>query len=236
VVICVHGIHGGLGSAARHVAAIAGLGRFSEVRLCCLNGQPALGDVLGRMRAETIYLVPLLMAEGYTLAERLRPALAGLPDDGKRVVVCRALGANPRLADVISEIARRTCRTRGWSPRETGIIVVGHGTPRCPNSGDTAIGHARRIARRGAFAEVGVAFLDQPPNFRDALAGIESRHVVVVGLFADRGAHGERDLLRLVSESGRDAAYAGPLGVSPEITEIILDQVEDARDKDRLQS
>ena len=57
------------------------------------------------------------------------------------------------------------------------------------------------------------------------LARLATPHVVVVGLFADSGSHGESDVPRLLEVAGRDAAYTGPVGLAPEMPRLILDQV-----------
>ncbi len=226
LVICGHGVRGGPGSAPRHAATIARLGRFAEVRVCCLNGRPCLEEVLSRMRTQSIYIVPLLMAEGYTAQRRLADALDDDAEDGKQVVVCRPVGVNPRLSDLIAASARRTCRDRGWAPGDCALIVMAHGTPRSAAAAATAIEHAARIARRQDFAEVATAFLDEAPSLPEALRSMASRYCVVVGLFADRGVHGEGDVLRLLSDWGGAAAYAGPVGIMPEIAALILEQVD----------
>jgi sirohydrochlorin ferrochelatase len=51
---------------------------------------------------------------------------------------------------------------------------------------------------------------------------------VVVGLFVDAGEHGEEDIPGLLAPASVRAAYAGPIGPDPLITELILDQAQAA--------
>ena len=225
LLLCSHGVQGGPGHASRHAAAIRRLGLFAETRVCCLKGRPGLAEVMEGMSSPEVYLVPLLMAEGYTAGRLLDCALAALPDGGSRIVLCRPVGTNPGMAAVLLASARRCCRAKRWAPEETTVVVMGHGTRRCAGSGGTVFSHSQLIAREGDFAAVAPAFLDQPPSLGETLAQSTTRHAVVVGLFTDRGAHGEKDVPRLLAQGGHDAAYAGPVGTAPELSDLILDQV-----------
>lgn len=225
LLLCCHGVYGGPGAAAQHAASIQRLSLFAETRVCCLKGRPALANVVRRMSSAQIFLVPLLMAEGYTARQLLGHALEQLPDDKQRITLCRPVGVNPRMADVLSAAAMRSCRAHGWAPQETTVFIMGHGTTRCADSGGTVLGHAEALARQGRFAAVAPAFLDQPPSLSAALSRSTTTHAVVVGLFADRGAHGENDVPCLLAKTGHSAVYAGPVGTAPELSSIILDQV-----------
>lgn len=225
LLLCCHGVYGGPGSAVQHAAAIQWLGLFAETRVCCLKGRPALASVIDHMDSPEIYLVPLLMAEGYSAGRLLNGALQEVPNGARRIILCRPVGANPRMAEVLSVTARRCCRARRWALEETTVVVMGHGTTRCASSGGTVLGHAAALARQSDFAAVAPAFLDQSPSLERVFAGITTAHTVVVGLFADRGAHGENDVPRLLVKAGYSAAYAGPVGIAPELSNLILDQV-----------
>ena len=226
LVLCAHGTRGGLVEAPLHAARLARLGRFAEVRVASLTGEPTLGAVVAGLSADEVYVVPLLMAEGYTAAEVLPRALAELPQNGRPVTLCRPIGSHPRMADLLEKAATATCRGRGWQPGETALVVLGHGTPRNAASTGTALDHAARLARRGRFARVETAFLEQAPGLAEVLESCAScRGTVVVGLFADRGLHPDLDVPRILEAFGARAAYAGPVGALPEIGELILDRV-----------
>ena len=226
LILCGHGSHGGVGSAGEHAAAIRRLGRFAEVRACCLKGTPELGATIESLEAQPrILLVPMLMAEGYTLRtlhRRLEQLGAGVR---ARLSVAAPVGSHPRLGWMIAARARDACASRRWRPGETGLLVVGHGTRRDPKSGATARQHAQQIRAGGWFAEVALAFLDEEPSVIAALAGSARARWVVVGLFADRGEHGESDIPVMLASTGRGTLYAGPIGAEPRMVDLILDQV-----------
>jgi sirohydrochlorin cobaltochelatase len=224
LVLCAHGIRGQVGAAAGHAERIAARGLFAEVHACALKGRPGLADALGAVKASEIVFAPLLMAEGSTL----RAMLAKLDHNARRaarLTVCRPIGVHPRLGDMIHAKALALCAARVWRPGETALLIVGHGTERHPASGATARRHAAQIAAQRRFAEVAVGFLDEQPRVPGALAALAAPQCVTVGLFVDAGEHGEEDIPALLAPAQDRAAYAGPIGPDPLITELILDQV-----------
>jgi sirohydrochlorin cobaltochelatase len=204
------------------------MGLFDQVRACCLKGRPRPVEVVEEMGQGEIFLVPFFMAQGYATSTLLPRVLAEIGPSAERITLCRPLGSHPELADLMVRMAERTCRERGWPVGETGLVVMGHGSARAAGSGETALGHARRIASFGAFPEVAAAFLDQPPSLEATLRCLRQPHRVVVGLFADRGGHGQEDVPRLLARYPGLAAYTGPVGIRPEIPALIVDQIRAA--------
>lgn len=221
LLICAHGAHGVVGTAADHADDLRRRG--VEVGVCCLTGHPSVAEALAGLAAESIVLVPLLMADGYTAQTLLPHALADA-GDRRRIIVASPVGLHPGLADLIRERAKVQCRQRNWTPADTTLILVGHGTRRNPKSTETTRRHAAAVRRTHDFADVGVAFLEAAPSLPAALGGTGGRNTIVIGLFADRGVHGEADLPRLLAPYGDAVAYDGPIGVVPDIADIILAQ------------
>lgn len=229
LVVCAHGVRGDPGIAAQHAASLRDRGLFAEVVACCLNGRPGLAETLARITAPRVYLVPHLMADGYTagvIARRAAMAASVLPGE---LVLCPPVGTNARLAGLLASRATATCLAQGRLPRETALLVVAHGTLRAAGSGVAATAIVRRIADTCAFATVTAAFLDQPPSIAEALDQAGPSACVAVGLFADRGAHGESDVPRLLAAARRDAEYCGPIGLDATFADIIIEQVHSVR-------
>lgn len=207
-----------------HARRLADLERFADVRAACWRGIPGLADVVAGLTAARIYLVPMLMADGYLARTALNAAIDSLGPDMARLRLAPVLGGNPRLAELLLEQVLSAARKRDWVPADTTLLVVGHGTPRDRNSRATAFAHAAEIERRGVFARVATAFLEDRPSL-DQAAGRDDAPVVAVGLFADAGPHGEDDVRRALAALGRPHAYAGVVGRSRRIPELILEQV-----------
>ena len=225
LLLCAHGVRGEAGVAHAHARAIAALDVFAEVKACALHGEPRLEDVLAGITAKRTYLVPLLMAEGRT-SELLRArALAAAASRSKPLALCRPLGSHPALSDLIAAVAQRTCRARDWAPSKTGLVLIGHGTPRHARSRHSLWRHGARIAETQDFAEVRRAFLDDVPSVPEALRARTAAHTVAVGFFADAGPHGADDVQEFLVGPAREVVYAGPVGCDPGFVDLILDQV-----------
>lgn len=232
LVICAHGIRGSAGVALEHAARIRELGLFREVHACAHKGEPGLAATLGAIDARRIYFAPLLMADAYTLRAILDKLQRAVPP-GRELTVCPPIGLHPRLADLMADRARSALRERGWGLEDTALLIVGHGTTRHARSGASAREHAARIAAVERFAEVAVAFLDEPPTIPQALARIAARQIVAEGLFVDRGEHGEEDIPALLASDFRASMYTGPVGCAPEVVSLILEQVAAAEAANR---
>lgn len=226
LLVCTHGTHGAVGAAGQHADVLRRRQVAAEVGACCLKGHPGVGDALAGLSSTTVVLVPLLMADGYAARTLLPRALAEAADDRHRVFLCPPVGLHAGLADIILARGLHRCRQRGWVAAETALVLVGHGTRRNLASTGTAYRQAASVRRSRAFADVAVAFLEAPPLLPDALARLGDRNAVVIGFFADRGMHGEADVPRLLEPFAKVAAYDGPIGIVPEIAEIILAQAE----------
>jgi sirohydrochlorin cobaltochelatase len=230
LVLCAHGIRGGVGAAAEHAERIARRNLLAEVRACALKGAPGLTETVAAIRAPELVFAPLLMAEAYTLdamQRRLRPAA----NPSTRLILCQPVGSHPRLSDALTARALALVAGKAWRLADTALLIVGHGTERHPDSGGTALHHAGRIAAQGMFADVAVGFLDEPPRVPEALKSLRAQRCVAIGLFVDAGEHGEEDVPALLAPAGDRAAYAGPIGPDPLVTDLILEQVHAAVEK-----
>ncbi|MDH3659151.1 MAG: hypothetical protein OEU92_03820 [Alphaproteobacteria bacterium] len=222
--IAVHGIRGQAGCAVDHAKRIAGNGRFGDVRVACLKGTPSLSEVFADLAGRDIVLAPLLMADGYTL-KAMRRQLDPITPTLRSLTIAPPLGVHPGLAELIVETATDICRTRGWPPARTDLVIAAHGTRRDPNSGKSAFDHVETIRARRIFAAVRTGFLDQAPMLAEITAASRACQVVV-GLFIDRGEHGEEDIPAILGEVDPAAVYTGPIGADPRITDLLLDQID----------
>ena len=48
----------------------------------------------------------------------------------------------------------------------------------------------------------------------------------MVGLFIDRGEHGEEDIPDILEKTDPEATYTGPIGTDPHVTALLLEQIE----------
>ena len=161
-----------------------------------------------------VFLVPLLMSEGVTLkALRRRLEHRG---DAQDVVLCPVLGSHPDLPRCIAEHALGKAAAAGWSPQETALLLIGHGSRRDEASRRGLFRLGAEIRCGNAFGEVRQALLEEEPGVAEALATVACRQVVAVGCFAEEGRHAVGDVPRNAGREPRCRwSMTGRLGRRP---------------------
>jgi sirohydrochlorin cobaltochelatase len=211
---------------ARHAAALTRSEGFAEVHVAMLHGPGARpGEVLGRIAHRPVFVVPVMMCDGMAAGRAVAAAFG--TGDGNEVRVCPPVGMHPRLTALIADRAAGAARGMRVPPAETALLLIAHGSLRHPASEDAACRQAAALRGTGMFAEVAVAFLEQPPPAPVVLRRL-NRPVVAVGLFAVAGHHATNDVSAAIAEAGRsDVAYLGPIGADPEIASVIASIIAD---------
>jgi sirohydrochlorin cobaltochelatase len=227
-----HGSHLNADSSApvrQHAAAIRALGLFDEVRTGFWKEEPNLSRALDPFQSDDITVVPVFISAGYFTNEVIPREMALMGEcteiRGKPVRYTPPIGSHPALAKVILQRAREA----GGQPGDT-LAVLGHGTPRNPDSERNVYAQAENVRALGGFREVITVFLDQEPNMRDIFALTAAETVVIVPLFVADGWHvGEtipEDLALDGPETrreGRRLKYAGAVGTHPSVVDVILE-------------
>jgi siroheme synthase-like protein len=197
---------------------------FGRVAVGFWKHPPSFLEALSACAGTPVTVVPLFMAEGFYTAEVIPREVATLtPIAGLKaqpVTIARPIGTHERMADAI--VAR--AREAGATPADT-LVVLGHGTPRNPRSGDSTYEQAARIRGRGEFASVVELFLDQEPSLAEVRGIARTSRAVIVPFFLTDGWHaGQQVPSELASEvrSGR-VIYAEAAGTHALVTEVILD-------------
>ena len=219
---CSHGWRGGKARLSPRAKALAYRAGFAQAAACSLYGEPSLEEALAGITADPVMLVPLFMCEGVTL-DALRQRLDALNDTG-RVMLCPILGSHPDVAGRIAADAGDEAAARGWAPRKTALLLIGHGSKRHSASGEAVGALARSIDRRGLFGEVAQAFLEQSPSISEAFAAMRCRQAVAVGCFAEWGRHAGHDVPQALASADRPTANAGTLGTADWVVHLAIDQ------------
>jgi sirohydrochlorin ferrochelatase len=212
-------------SLERHARVLDRMGLFRQVRTAVMIGGPspreALRDLAGR-----IYIVPMMMCTGWIWSTQIPQALglSGESCNGARTVrLCDPLGHHPALGPLVGMRARAAARRHGLEPKDTGLLIVAHGTDRDQGSQHATDWHASQLREMGAFAEIETAYLDQAPTIPDTVARLR-RPTIISGLFATPGPHAEQDVPQLIAQgnSPNVVDYLGPIGADEGIPEIVL--------------
>lgn len=212
-----------------HAARIRAMGAFDAVRAAFWKEEPSFARALDGLDVEEVVAVPVFISSGY-FTESVIPRELGLEGaitlrDGMRIRYTPPIGADAVLANVVAQRAMEV----GAGP-EDAVAVLGHGTPRNPNSERNVYLQAEMLAASGRFAEVVTVFLEQEPHMSRVLELAAAERVIVVPLFVADGWHvGESIPADLALEGpetrrdGRVLRYARAVGTHPAVADVVLD-------------
>ena len=207
------------------VKRIAATGVYDEVVCGLLKEDPKLDTVLDSVRSLDVTIVPFFISSGY-YTEQVIPQKMGLCGevtmDGLRVIRYREpVGMHPLFAEVLVDRARAAGATAA-----DALVVLGHGTPKNPNSAKNVFLQAERVAEMKLFAEVVTVFIDQEPHLNNVLEMTTASKLVIVPLFVADGWHVSETIpadLAQMEHGTRELVYAKAVGTDPRIADLILD-------------
>jgi len=237
VVIVAHGDRGGsdaISSASRNQvlerlrARLAKSGAFGMVTAGVLKGSPTFEDAIAEACAakpKAIAVYPFFMADGYfvktVVPERLAACGLDLPHHS-----LQPLGLQPNLTKIIVEQAHMCAVDSQIDAKKARLLLVGHGSKYGPASANATRRAAEHLTRLypDAFANVEVAFLEEAPFLRDELADAQ-RPTIVSGFFNGDGLHAGEDVPAALKDAAASGScqlvYTGPVGASPDISDLI---------------
>jgi sirohydrochlorin ferrochelatase len=180
-------------------------------------------------------VVPFFMEDGYFSRVAVPRVLAD-----RAVLIVPSVGVHDGIAGLIEHHALAACDDLGVSSRSVAVIVLGHGSASAPGQALALHRHASRVAATELFARVEAACLEEAPLFADALSGLRAHPVVVIGFFANHGAHVRDDVPALIagelaarSHAAPTVRFGGCVTDDPAIVQIIIDQATKSADARR---
>ncbi|EME70126.1 hypothetical protein H261_09984 [Paramagnetospirillum caucaseum] len=242
LVLVGHG-SGNYPDAARPILALAESIRrrrlFAEVAAVFMKQNPPLAAALSLVASPTVYVVPVFAGRGFytgTLIPREIGLTGQVTERGdRRVIYTEPAGTHPRLPGLLACRADGVSRGCGWSPADTSLLLIAHGSARPGGAGETPRAIAAALEGMAHFAEVRLTFLEQEPFAGQWPEMVRGRRVVALPLLVAQGMHAGRDIPPLfglaqgetgpVTSHGRQVALGTGLGAEPELEEIILDLV-----------
>ena len=217
VLLAAHGERGGgadNASVERLAAELGRRGLAADIAFGFVKGAPTIAQAVKALTTPRIIVYPLFFSDGYFTKIRLPQLLAeaGLPDAKRSVTILPPLGLDPGLAALVAANAARTMRNNGYAERQTGVVLLAHGSTKDTASRRATDGLAERLRALQRFSAVRSAFLEEEPALESAIERMPGP-TVVIGLFAGQGLHGAEDVPRLIAGLRRpDVAFAGNVG------------------------
>ena len=245
LIIAAHGSRRALGAnemVADYADRLAARGGFDEVTPAFHDGEPRFREVLDRLSANDVTVVPMMTSDGYFTKELLpRELLKNKRASRVRLRQTRPVGVHPGLVGLVTDrIDALRARYRLGS---VSVSIVGHGTPRHAQSRAATIRLADSLRERHVAREVWPTFLDEEP-YVDSLRNRTARvDLIVVPFLMINGPHATRDIPRalgLTVRRGSQPPFSGcvhgrrmicdaAIGTDVRIVELIAELAESAK-------
>lgn len=213
---------------------------FDDTLAAFNRGTPSFRTVLDETTATQAVVVPLMTSAGYfsriVLPQELRAAQRA---NDVSVEITAPLGTHHRMSEVFANQLRATLTDFALPPKDTEVLVVGHGTERDNQSAATTHQLADAIGGQGLCAKTVAVFLDEAPRLEEAAAQLTCQHVVVLPFFLGGGHHTQCDIpgrlgltvppeaelpLR-VAHAGRQFVLTDPLSDDATLVALIADLI-----------
>jgi sirohydrochlorin cobaltochelatase len=216
VILLGHGTELNPGSALpilQHARALGARGLFADVRAAFWKQPPRIQEVLGEVKSDRVFIVPMFISEGYFSDEVIPRELgfeAGQDLCRKRTMghqtwhYTRVVGTHPSMTHVLLSRAQAVTGQypfpRRPRPQETTLFIAGHGTGRNENSRQSVERQAKLIAETGSYAAVHAIFMEEQPLIVDYTSLAKTKYAVVVPFFMSDGLHVIEDIPVLLGE------------------------------------
>jgi uroporphyrin-III C-methyltransferase len=218
----------------RLAEAVRGRRLFDEVAVAFHQGEPRFDSVLDEMSADEITVVPLLTSAGHYADQVLPQALSQNRRFAElRVRVTPPVGTHAGIAPLVARRVTTLLREAGIERHSVSLAIVGHGTPRHPESRSSALRLSATLRQRRVAGEILAAFVDDDPPLSALLGSITLPHLVVVPFLMGGGGHVTEDIPRLLHQDAAPRATRAsrlatvtidePVGAYPGLVEIIID-------------
>ncbi len=211
-------------------------GSYAQVRCGLWKEEPHVSVTLDKLEdhIEEVTVVPVFIADGYytrqVIPEQMQLSLPESTLKGRNVRYTRAVGSHPRFADLILQRAQEA----GWHSGDS-LVVLGHGTPRNPESGTNVYLQAERLRRRFPGEEIKTQYIDQAPFVTEVWERCSGQRIVVVPLFVADGWHVTETIpedLGLAEgrarRGDRELIFTGAAGTDPGMADVILSIAREA--------
>ncbi len=230
---------------------IGAMGIFDEVKCCFWKEEPHLHRSLATLRSPNIFVVPIFISEGH-FTQTVIPREMNLTGpithrDGKTLLYCKPVGSHPSMTSVLLKRAQETAP--GVNPKETSLLLVGHGTSLNSKSSEAVKLQASLISSLGLYAEVlpcTMEAMEDVPLISEWATLSSQANVVVIPFFISDGLHSYQDIPVLLgireaigpaaSESevfkqnphhlrGKNLYYGSAIGTAPGMAKVVLDMI-----------
>ena len=149
---------------------------------------------------------------------------------GQRIINCQPIGVSQIMSDIIINHIYAHCDNDIITAENSNIIILGHGSSKGDASRNAVSSQVEYIKKSNKFKQVKAAYLEEKPSLIDMMQAMDCKNenipILIVGYFAGHGNHSTRDVAELMCKSNINARYLGPVGILPEVADVVLDCIK----------
>ena len=192
-----------------------------QVESATLASPGALEAALARA-ADTPLIYPLFMTDGWFVRSALPKRLGAAPAQ-----ILPPLGVEDGLPDLVAGVLRSAMDARGWTVKDTFLLVGSHGSGRSPNSKQATEAFVRQLRSRIGFKEVRTGYVEEAPYFGDAARGVPDK-ALCLPFFAAYGGHVKEDIIDALAAAHFKGTLLDPIGTFDAIPALIAESLRHA--------
>ncbi len=205
LVLAAHGSrrHPEANALVRRIAqTLRGRRLYHEVAAAFHQGEPGFDTVLDELGANEVTVVPFFTSAGHYSEVVLPEAFSRNRCFGEiRLRQTPPVGTHAGIGPLVARRVAELMRDRGIERNSTSLALVGHGTPRHPESRSSTHQLAEMLRRRRVAGEVLAAFIDDDPPVETLLETASLPHLIVVPFLIGGTGHVTEDIPRLLGLS-----------------------------------
>ena len=174
-----------------HAKLLVDQGGYEDVRVAFLKEDPLVDNCLDGVESKRVVIVPDFLAEGY-FTRQIIPTKLKLAEQSGVVTYAPPVGTHPMMGDLLEEAAKSLLGD--WSMKETGLLVIGHGSGKNPCSKQTLLHHLQEIRQRSEWGQVQDLWLEEAPRVTDWRDVAVLKQLIVIPYLLNDGQHGGWDI------------------------------------------
>jgi sirohydrochlorin cobaltochelatase len=221
LVIAAHGSTVNENSAApalQHAEELRRRKIFARVEAAFWKQEPFIDQVVNSMTVPRVFIVPLLISEGY-FSEQAIPTKLGFRSEGEqdfnrsqtrgtqKFYYCRPIGTHESMTEALlsraKDIVQQFPFPRAPKTHDTSLFIAGHGTTADENSRKAIERQVELIREKNIFGDVHAIFIEEPPVIADCYKLATKKNIIVVPFFISDGMHTVEDIPAMLGEPKR---------------------------------
>ena len=199
------------------------------------RGEPGYTTALDSLRAEEVVVVPLMAAAGYYCQTVLPREIAKARSfSTKSTLIAGPVGTSRSFRKLALKRVSDLLITSGYNPHDSGLMVVGHGTRRHPESRVSTEEMTRELRAQFQFKRVSAAFLDEEPGPAEALEQWRRADInqgIILPFLIASGTHSLVDIPKSVEKFPGTLLVDQALGSADAVAQIIAERANELRAK-----